>query len=106
GGDRQVPFVLAILVVYNDDLAAGANDREGLFDRGKWSVVACPLRDPKCRRGPAVGGRGQFRPASRSGHGSEGLVWRAARSAARTAYLPSTSYSRFTLSPTASAARF
>ena len=96
GGHREVALVLAILVVDDDDHAAGADGVDRLLDRGERRRLACArLRDPQveaCFEGDAPGRRD-------SSWQSAGTVGRRASAAARTTYLPSMSHSRFTRSP-------
>ena len=45
-GNRQVAFVLAILVVHDDDHPAGANVGNGVVNRRERGAFARPFGDP------------------------------------------------------------
>src|SRR5688572_25565134 len=82
--DRQVAFVLAILIVDDDDHPAGADLLDGVVYRRKRTVLAGPFGNSNSR------------------------VFRGHRNncAARATYFPTTSHSRFTGEPACSPLRF
>ena len=93
GGDRQIAFVLAILVVDDDDHLAGANRLDGVLDAGERRAVG--LRDLEPR--PALG-LVRFGCQCVTSPGRTPVSVSPASSAARTTYLPTMSHSRLTRS--------
>src|SRR4029453_16157249 len=78
GGECQIPFVLAILIVDDDDHFSGAEGVNRVFDTGKGAAVSLPA----------------FRDLQFCGHTLLPIS-----STARTTYLPTMSHSSFTRSP-------
>src|SRR5204862_2999576 len=90
-GNREVAFVLAILVVADDDDAAGADGGDGIFNRRERTVrLARAFRDPHPPR------RCRVLLQCVTSPGCTALKFSPASSAARTTYLPTMSHSRFT----------
>ena len=87
GGHRQVAFVLAVLVVDDDDHPAGADGGDGLLDRRERAALAGAFGDADLRSSCVSHRVGPAQPDRRS---------RPSYRTARATYFPTMSHSRFT----------